>query len=218
MQKTSETPDTAQDFAPEDIRANDHSPSAEQSPGSYRTFKTQTDAVSFLVDYGFKVSGPTFSRAFKARKIPTNADGHFEEGALLAYANIHLDQAESLASREAERASAARLDADTDLKRYQAERQKLKLAKELGNVMPKAQYERDLASRALFFKNEVRTFIRLHGAAIIHLVGGNEDKLEALVGWWEDKTAIWMDAWSRDRTFVLAADAEEDNEDEEDAL
>ena len=69
--------------------------------------------------------------------------------------------------------------------------------------MPRADHERDLGARALFFRNEVRNFIHLHGAAMIHLVGGEEAKLRELVQWWLETTEIWMDAWSGEREFLL---------------
>ena len=89
------------------------------------------------------------------------------------------------------------------LKRYQAERARLKLEKEQGLLMPRAEHERDLGARALFFRNEVRNFIHLHGATLIHLVGGDEGRLRELVQWWMETTEIWVDAWSGEREFVV---------------
>ena len=106
------------------------------------------------------------------------------------------------------------------LKRYQAERARLKLEKEQGLLMPRAEHERDLGARALFFRNEVRNFIHLHGATLIHLVGGDEGRLRELVQWWMETTEIWMDAWSGEREFVVNEEddgADADAPGEEDA-
>lgn len=168
-----------------------------------QTLKTQLDAVAYLRDAGYKVSKSQFSRMVRARKVATNADGHFEAQALLGFAAANLAPAGQAADAALADATADRLSADASLKRYQAERQLLKLRREQGLLMSRAEHERDLAARALFFRAEVRTFIHLHGAAIISLVGGDENRLRDLVTWWEDKTGLWIDAWSQEREYLL---------------
>lgn len=177
-----------------------------------QTLKTQLDAVAYLTDAGYKISKSQFNRAVRARKVPVNADGHFEAPALLAYAGANLAPRGQLADAALADATAGRLSADAQLKTFQAERQKLKLQKEQGLLMPRADHERDLAARALFFKAEVRNFIHLHGAAIIALTGGDEARLRDLVEFWADKTALWMDAWSGEREYLLPEDPEGDAE------
>ena len=77
--------------------------------------------------------------------------------------------------------------------------------------MPRAQHERDLAVRALFFKREVENFIHLHGANIVHLVGGDASRLPDLREFWEKATADWMNAWAQEREFLVPdADADDD--------
>lgn len=125
-----------------------------------------------------------------------------------------------VADRQLADATTSRLSADAQLKRYQAERARLKLEKEQGLLMPRAEHERDLGARALFFRNEVRNFIHLHGATLIHLVGGDEGRLRELVQWWMETTEIWMDAWSGEREFVVNEEddgADADAPGEEDA-
>lgn len=168
-----------------------------------QTLKTQLDAVAYLRDAGYKVSKSQFSRMVRARKVATNADGHFEAQALLGFAAANLAPAGQAADASLAEATTTKLSADARLKDYQAERTLLKLQKERGLLMPRAEHERDLAARALFFRAEVRNFIHLHGAAMIALVGGDEARLRDLVTWWEDKTALWIDAWSQDREYLL---------------
>lgn len=169
-------------------------------------YRSQLDAVAFLRDAGFKVSKSQFNRDFQARKVPKNAAGFFEASALLGYAAAHLSPTGQLADSALAGASAEQKSADAELKKYQAARQKLKLEKEQGLLMPRAEHERELAARALFFRAEVRTFIHLHGAGMIHLVGGEEQNLRSLVEWWEEATASWMDAWSGEREFIVPED------------
>ena len=178
-------------------------PLLDVQPAPGRIYKTQLDAVAFLKDRGFKVSKSSFGRDLKAGKISTDSNGHFEENALLAYAVALKEPTATVENKALSSATTERLSADAELKKYQAERQKLKLEQEQGKLMPKAEYERNLAARALFFKNEVRNFIHLHGAGMIHLAGGDESKLPVLVRFWEEKTAVWMDTWSQEREFSV---------------
>ena len=183
-------------------------PTKEES--TKRVFKTQFDAAAYLQGAGFKLSQPTFNRAVKACKIPTNADGHFEESALLGYAAIHLKATAQVENKALGEATTERLSEDARLKKVQADRYQLKLEKEQGLLMPRMEFERNLAARALFFKREVENFIHLHGAGIIHLVSGDESRLSALRKFWEQSTADWMHAWSEEREFCVP-DADEDD-------
>lgn len=167
-----------------------------------KILKTQLDAVKFLQDQGFKLSKSKFGRDVNDRKVATNAEGQFEDGALLAYAAAHLTPAAQAENRALSDANVNRLTADADLKRLTAERARLKLEKEQGLLMPRAQYEEDLAARAMFFRSEVNSFGFRKAGEIIALVNGDESKLPDLLQWWGAQTADWMDAWGADRQFV----------------
>ncbi|WP_394027505.1 hypothetical protein [Desulfovibrio falkowii] len=173
-----------------------------------RVYKTQLEAKAFLIDQGFKVSKSKFNRDAQERKIGTNADGQFEEGALLAYAAAHLTPAAQAENRALTDATVNRVAADADMKRIAAERGRLKLEKEQGLLMPRAQYEEDLAARAMFFRSEVESFGFRKAGEIITLVSGDESRLPDLLKWWAAETADWMDAWSSEREFV-AGDQDE---------
>lgn len=189
-------------------------PPALPLPG--RVYKTQLDAVAFLKDRGFKVSKSALNRDLKAGKISTDINGHFEENSLLAYALALKEPTATVENKALSTATTERLSADAELKKYQAERVKLKLEKEHGLLMPKAEYERNLAARALFFKKEVENFIHLYGPGIIHLVGGDENRLPDLFAHWEKVTAEWMNAWAQEREFVVDDEPEQDELPDED--
>lgn len=179
-------------------------------------FKTQQDALFYLKEQGYKVEKSTISNAVRSGLLPRNSTGKYEAAALLAYAAANLVPAARAENRELAEASASRTSADAELKHFQAQRTKLKLLKEQGMLMPKADHERDLAARALFFRNEVRNFVHLYGPEMIIFVGGNESKLRDFVSWWEEKTGIWMDAWAQEREFLVADDdAEADDADQQ---
>ena len=98
--------------------------------GTARVYKTQLDAVAYLKDAGYKCSKSQFNRDVKARKVPRTPEGWFDETALLGYANANLTPAGQVADRQLADATTSRLSADAQLKRYQAERARLKLEKE----------------------------------------------------------------------------------------
>lgn len=179
-------------------------------------FKTQQEALVYLKEQGFKVQKSKLSKDVRAGLMPRNAAGLYEASALLGYASANLTPVAKTENRELAEAQLNRQNKDADLKHYQALRTKLKLEKEQGMLMPKADHERDLAARALFFRNEVRNFVHLYGPEMIIFVGGNESKLRDFVSWWDEKTGIWMDAWAQEREFLVADDdAEADEADQQ---
>ncbi len=173
------------------------------------SFKSQIAAVRYLQSQGYKIQRTKMSDDVRLGKVPTNADGQFEAATLLAYAAANLEPVAKVENQAVLESTVSRQTADANLKHYQAERTKLKLEKELGSLIPKAEHEQDLAARALFFRNEVRNFIHLYGGEIVHLVGGQESRLRDLVEWWAEKTGIWMDTWSQEREFLVPDDADE---------
>lgn len=179
---------------------------SESTPG--RLFKNQRQATLWLKSLGYKVTTSTFNNHFHEGHIPTNAQGQFEEVTLRSYANLKLEAVEKKAAVDNLQKSLDKTSADARLKNIQADRQQLKLERERGNLMPRDQYEKMLAARAIFFRREIENYIQLHGSAIIHLVGGREEALVELFHYWNETTADWMHAWSREREFVVDLDLE----------
>ncbi len=183
-----------------------------QTPLGINIFKTQVDAVAFLKERGFKLSKSALNRDVKANKISTTPEGYFEELSLLAYANAMKAPTAKHEDKEFAKASKEKLSHDARLKKYQADRLELKLEQDRGSLISRLDHERDLAARALFFKREVENFIHLHGPGMVYLVGGDQEKLQELEKFWEEKTADWMDAWAQEREFVLSQENEEEEE------
>ncbi len=169
---------------------------------SGRVFKTQLDAVDFLTAQGFKIGKSKFNKDVRTGRVTPNAEGVFEAGVLLAYAATHLTPLARAGDRAGNQAAAQKLAADADLKSVQAERQRLRLQREQGLLMPRSEHEQDMAARALFFKAEVEGFAHRLGGELIAVVAGDESRLPEFLQWWEEKTAEWLDAWSADREFA----------------
>ncbi len=206
--KENPTPDNISAFNRARAAVEDETRRLQGGSAAMRIFKTQLNAVDFLRDSGFKISKSQFNRDVAARKV-SKAETGFEEGALLAYAAANLTPLTQHENKALSNATVDRISADTELKRYTAERTRLKLEKEMGMLMPRTEHEEALSARALFFKSEIESFGYRKPGEIIALVDGDDSKLEALLEWWNRETADWMDAWDSDREFTYG---EEDPE------
>ena len=162
--------------------------------------KTQKECVEFLSNAGFKVSTSQFNRDVLAGKVARAADG-FEEGSLLAYAAAHLKPLARQENRELTDVTVSRLSADAENKKVNAERNRLKLEREKGLLMPRSEFEENMAARALFFRNEIENFGLRKAGEIIELVRGDPALQDAFLSWWREETEDWMDAWSGDMQF-----------------
>lgn len=178
----------------------------QQGASTGRVLKTQNACLAFLVDAGFKISKSQLSRDVAARKLTKTPEGYFDEQALLAYANVHLQPTAQVENRALSDATVRRLEADAEQKKLAAERTRLKLAKEQGLLMEIAAHEDDLAARALFFRSEIEAFGYRVAGELIALVGGDPDKQGDFLAWWQNATADWMDAWAADRDFNTELD------------
>lgn len=174
-----------------------------------QTFKTQLDCVQWLEMQGFKISRSTFSLHVKSGKVATNAAGLFEASALLGYAAVNLTPTVKIEDAKARETTIGKISADSDLKTVRAERERLKLHREQGRLMPVSDHENELSARALFFKAEIEGFIHRKSSELIAVVEGKHDRKMDLITWWNDVTADWMDAWSRERDFADSADEDE---------
>ena len=176
------------------------------------SFATQLEAVKYLNDYGYKVGKSKFNQDFKAGRVATGADGGFEKAALLGYAAQHCTTSERLEDRAGSEANLERLKADAENKKAMAARNRLKLEREMGNLISRDLHEEELGARAAFFRREIETFGPRLGSRLIALVGGDESRLEDFIRLWAEETEIWMDAWAADRAFVVPLDVVGDDE------
>lgn len=179
-------------------------------PEATYVIKTQLDAVAYLADHGYSISKSAFNRHVQQRHVPTTQGG-FDTSALLGFAAAYLKPIKQVQNNAVATATAGKLSADAKLKEYQAERTRIKLEREQGLTIPRAQYEEDLAARALFFRAEIESWIDRKGAELIAVVNGDESKLEELYRWWEAETADWLDAWDSDTEFASGEDEEEED-------
>lgn len=176
---------------------------AVEAHAAVRVYKTQRAAVEFLKNSGWKIEKSKFNSDVKTGKVSRNAEGHYEEVSLLAYAPVHLQPLSSVEDRAANEATLQRLTAEADLKAIMAKRQRILLEKDQGKFIPKSEYEAALAARAQFFKNSLENFCYDVAADLIMAAGGNESNLEKVQRFLLKKVADMLDAYAEDREFVL---------------
>ena len=146
-------------------------------PEATYVIKTQLDAVAYLADHGYSISKSAFNRHVQQRHVPT-AQGGFDTSALLGFAAAYLKPTKQVQNTALATATTDKLSADAELKKYQAERTKIKLEREQGLVISRVQHEEDLAARALFFRSEVESWIDRKGGELIAVVDGDDSKLD----------------------------------------
>ena len=81
--KQNPTPDNISAFRRARAAVEEESRRIQGGAAAMKIFKTQIDATTFLRDSGFKVSKSQFNRDVAAGKVAKNADGFFEEAALM---------------------------------------------------------------------------------------------------------------------------------------
>ena len=200
---------------------SDESTMNENQAAGGRLFPKRDDALDYLKARGWKIGRTKFHADCKKGLIPTNQGGQFEEAVILAYA-ASLPTVAREEDLETSNASRDRLAADTELKQFQAKRQKLKLEKEQGLLMPRADHERDLAVRAQLFRNEREGECRRQAPKIVEWVIGKlaaqadiptevavilrdaaANLVPELTEYLLRESEDLMDAWSADREFVV---------------
>lgn len=175
-------------------------------------YKSQIDTVAFLEGRGYKISKSSFNRDVKKNIVSTTDEGHFEENSLLAYAMAFKTPTGSHEDKKLTHATKDKISHEARLKKFQTDRLQIKLEKEQGKIISRSRHEQELGARALFFKREIENFIHLYGPGIIHIVGGDEEKLPILTAHWDEITADWMNIWSNERQFVASSDIEEEED------
>lgn len=176
-----------------------------------RLFPKPPAALSYLQGRGFAIKKTKFYGDLKAGLIPTNSDGQFEEAVLLAYAAALPTAAKEKDSKLASEAK-RRLSADADHKSEQALLTKLRRQKLEGQLVERAQLERDLAARSQFFRRQLENWGPLVGGRVIEAVGGDESRLPEFLVFWEEAVGDWLNAFSADREFVVGADDPADDD------
>ncbi|TVM15045.1 hypothetical protein DPQ33_16285 [Oceanidesulfovibrio indonesiensis] len=112
---------------------------------------------------------------------------------------------------ETELARSRRTMADAEVKEVDAQLKRIKLQEKLGEIIPLHQVERELGERQQAWKLYMTSFMRDHKSEIISafggdldvakeiiaLVGGDEEKAEALSGWMFARSPVLLDLFRK---------------------
>jgi hypothetical protein len=166
--------------------------------------KSGTAVHKFLQGLGYKISQAKIYKDIEQGRLGKQKDGTFSPDVLVAYARAFLEPVggRGVDDRGAE-AATNRLLADADLRSVQARRMQLKLDQETGHLIPREEHELALAARAQFFRNQVDVLCHLAAPRILTAVGGDEARLPDLILLLREMTAVWLDAFAADKTFVV---------------
>ena len=182
--------------------------------------------VAHLTAAGWKISKSTAYNHRKAGHLKQEADGSFKISAVEQYAVNHLIRKDGRQDDGVENLAEDKQRAETRKARAQAEHWELKTKIARGLYVPKDAFERELAQRAIIFKSDGETFFRSQAAAMVALVGGDNNRIPDLVEYTLTAFAGWLNRYSAEQEFIVpvaeqeavldnADDADPDGEDAE---
>jgi hypothetical protein len=148
-----------------------------------RTFKTQTEAIAFLVDEGYASNRSNFSRHTNEGKVGKSADGVFEADVLKAYAKNHvkLIQSRKTLSREDRERADAKADAELIQAQEKAQILRIERQKKEAKLIDRGRVEIEIGARAGIMSSEYKSEVQKRGAEFIELVGGDPRKTGDLI-------------------------------------
>lgn len=186
-------------------------------PVTERTFSSIVAVVDYLHANGWKISTRTGYNHFHKKLLLPRNDGKYYQSDVEKYASSgilpRLDGNQPDApNKDLERKSKA----DADAAEYDARIKRIKAEAAEGRYIEKSVFERDLASRAAIFRNDLENFFRSHAGDIIHLVDGDEARTPELIEYLLAQGELWMNRYAEDREWTVPERAMEDLDDEAD--
>jgi hypothetical protein len=162
-------------------------------------------AHRYLNAKGFKISYQHFIDVAGQGKVPRDVDGNFTRKDLDTFGKRYLKNFNQVAAKSMTDYNLMKIKADADNKRIMAARGELKLQLEQGKLIERDKHEEELAARMAFFKRELETFMLRRSSDVVDIAKGPEP-VEALLAWWKEAIAAWLDIWSSSRVFLVELD------------
>jgi len=176
--------------------------------------------ADWLKHHGWKVSKSKLYADAKTGKIIPDSDGAYPIRSVEKYAGQHLRQKGALGKRDEALSSIAeqKARAEADKLRSQADMAAIKLKIAQGQYVEKEYFDRELAKRAAFFRNDLETFCRSRSSAIIAFVEGDHNKAPDLIQYLLECMEEFFGRYVENREFSVPATAllENDLDEEED--
>jgi hypothetical protein len=151
---------------------------AARSAAVGEVFKNKAEALRYLERREYKIGRTKFYRAAGGPDLPMCPDGSLLQSDVDAYAKKHLE--EPLRKDDGPGATALKVEADTDLKKVQAERLRFNFDRERGRYVRTSVVEEELTLRAKAFKAGLHEFGPTLAEAVAALFGGSDKSAKAL--------------------------------------
>lgn len=186
------------------------------------TFPNIPGVVAYLKGLGFKISMRQAYRHEQSGRIRKSFDGNFELAAVEKYSRQLKRIDGTQADASADPMQKEKMQAEIKKLTAQAEHWDLKAKITSGQYVPRDEFERALAARAMLFKSGLENFFMMKASEIISMCGGDQKKTPDFIQYMLDQVGYFLEAYTQDREFEIFFDTsdpeaktEEEDEDEE---
>lgn len=156
--------------------------------------------IAHLDAAGWKIKKSAAYKHKKEGKLRPGDDGLFSVKMVDKYAERWLQKKDGSAP-SVEALSVERAQAELEKTKAQARHWDTKTKIELGQYVPRAEWDRELAARAHIFKSDIENFIRSEARSFINLVGGDPEKAPELIEFYLNQVEIWIDRYTQKKTW-----------------
>jgi hypothetical protein len=158
--------------------------------------------IAHLDAAGWKISKSAAYKHKKEGRLRPGADGWFSVKAVEKYARQWLEKKDGSAGQvSVEELAEQKAAAELEKIRAQARHWDTKTKIELGQYVPREEWDRELAARARVFKSDIENFIRSEASELIRMVDGDPDKAPDLIDYYLRQAEAWLDRYSQEKTW-----------------
>ncbi len=188
----------------------------ESTPAALPNIKA---VVAFLKTNGWNAPSSTVYLHHQKGKLRARDDGGFDPQAVLAYATANLSRLSGRGEEShsdgdgIESLQRQKLIADAKKAAAQADHWDLKTRIQTGEYIPRAEFERALAARAMVLKNDLMTFFRSLAAEIVQIVDGDAAKAPDLIDFAVEKLEVYLGRYAvKGQEFAAEIELPEEDE------
>lgn len=178
---------------------------APTAPPAGLTFKNQAAVVAFLQGEGWKIQKSALNNHVKGGKLRPRPDGHFDETAVLRYAQKHLKRADGTGSESLEALQEKKVRAE--IARAEVQAAKMQLQQDIleGKFIKRADHERDLAARARLLKSSLINWVREYVDELIEMLGGDASRAPEALAFSERHVEAFLNRYADQGRIQVAA-------------
>jgi len=141
---------------------------------------------AYLEAQGFKITVRSIYNHINENKLKATPKGNFTRKAVDQYAANHIAEVETGSTPVEWNLSQKKVLVEIALKEERRKREKFKREAEEGRYIPREDFARELAARAVVLENELTYMIQAHASEIIAAVNGDPSQVAALIALWTD--------------------------------